>query len=297
MKILITGGSGFIGQSFINKFTHHDYLVIDGRSSKIPVGIEVNKFIQDISDDELDDLVFGVDAVMHLAAEKLHNDASNSTLYESNVTSTFRICNSILRSQKNIKLFFTSSLYAYGFDGQKRIRMEEDQAVENLTLYGTSKYISEHLIKTLLNQRVDFNIIRLFFAYGPLQLSSSGYKSVMRKSIELLEAGRAAQIYGTGSAVLDYIYIDDVLDFIEGTLTKHYQYRLVNLGSGFEYRIVDVIQKLCELSGKSNDYEYVDKDWTEGTYRVSDVRYLERVVGFKSKKSLDYGIKKMIEGS
>lgn len=297
MKILITGGSGFIGQSFINKFKHHDYIVIDGHSSKIQVGFEVNKLIKDIPDDELDAIIFGVDAVMHLAAEKLHNDVSNSTLYESNVTATFRICNSILRSKKNIKLFFTSSLYAYGFDGQKRNRMVEDQVVENFTLYGTSKYVSEHLIKTLFCKRGDFNIIRLFFAYGPMQLSSSGYKSVMRKSIELLEKGRNAQIYGSGSAVLDYIFIDDVLDFIEGTLTNQYKYRLVNLGSGHEYRIESVIKRLCELYGKPNNFEYVDKDWTEGTYRVSDTRYLENVIGFKSRKSLDYGIKKMIEES
>ena len=296
MKILITGGSGFIGQSFINKFKHHEYSLIDSQRSKLPVGIEVNNSIQNISDYDLDELIFGVDAVMHLAAEKLHNNALNSTLYESNVTSTFRICNSIIRSKKDIKLLFTSSLYAYGYDGMQKKRMVEDQEIGNFTLYGTSKFISEHLIETLFSQNKNYNIIRLFFAYGPMQLSSSGYKSVIRKSLELLREGKPAQIYGSGSAILDYIYIDDVLDFIEGTLANRYQYRMVNLGSGFGHRIEDVIKKICELAGKSNNYEYVDKDWTEGTYRVADIKRLENMVGFRSQHPFDYGIKKIIEG-
>lgn len=295
MKILITGGSGFIGQSFIQKYDHHDYILIDKLKSKISVATEISRAIEDLSDDELDELIFKVDVVIHLAAEKLHNNAMNQTLYESNITSTFRICNSILRSKKNIKLLFTSSLYAYGSNGKAKKKLTENQAVGNFTLYGTSKFLSEHLIKTLLNENQNYHIIRLFFAYGPKQLSSAGYKSVMRKSIELLHAGNSAQIYGSGNAKLDYIYIDDVTNFIEGTITNHYQYRLVNLGSGRGYEIGSVIKKICRLFGAATQFEYMDQDWTEGTYRVANTTILENQVGFACRHTLDFGINQIIK--
>lgn len=295
MKILITGGSGFLGQSFIQKFTNYEYTLIDKNKSKIPVTKELNQLIEEISDIELFQLVEDSDVVIHLAAEKLHNNAQNTRLYESNITSTFRICNAILRSNKKIRLFFTSSLYAYGFDGHEHMKMTEDMGVKNFSLYGTSKYVSERLIKTLLGQKRNFNIVRLFFAYGPQQLSVSGYKSVIRKSLEHLQKNQPAQIYGSGSATLDYIYIDDVINFINGSINELYQYELVNLGSGKAYLIKDVIQKICEIYGNNSAFEYVDQDWTEGTYRVANVDILNTQIKYYCQYNLNMGLNKIIE--
>ena len=294
-NILITGGSGFIGRSIISKLDQYRFLSIDKSGNDTNVYMNVNSDISDISDEKLQEYLEWSDVIIHLAAEKLNNNADNQVLFNSNVNATFRLCNLLLKiNYKNKKFIFTSSLYAYGNNGSGGEKFNEDDVVGNFTLYGTSKYISERVVQTLLYDKVDYFMIRLFFAYGPMQLSSAGYKSIIRKSVELLESGEPAEIYGTGSATLDYIYIDDVIDFLYQILNNKINFEIVNLGSGQGVNVNYLVKKICQIYGTPTQYTYKPSDWTEGTYRVADIYNLHKL-GWQHKVSLDDGLKKIIK--
>ncbi|MGM0851238.1 MAG: NAD-dependent epimerase/dehydratase family protein [Bacillota bacterium] len=214
MKILVTGGAGFIGSQLVDLLLAegHTPIILDnfsnGREENVPSGVKIYK------KNLLSDKVEGIfekekpDIVMHLAAQvsvakSLKNPAEDAAV---NVLGTVKLLEYSTRYGVK-KFIFSSSSAVYGYTSEA---IHEESSTSPISFYGTSKLVSETYIK-LFNRLYDlpYTIFRYANVYGPRQ-RSDGEGGVISIFIEQLLRNEAPVIFGDGNQTRDFVYVDDV---------------------------------------------------------------------------------------
>jgi len=176
-NIRITGAAGFIGGHLAARLasSQPDARItgIDNlrsgnwsRTPSIVKQIEVD--IAEVSTEQWIELLEGIDVLFHLAAEKYNSSRSTpDRLLNTNVIATERLFRAAAIAKVS-RTVFTSSLYAYGSLGPKI--MSENDVPQPITLYGASKIMGEHVLRSTDRELgISWNVARLFFIYGPNQ--------------------------------------------------------------------------------------------------------------------------------
>jgi UDP-glucose 4-epimerase len=303
MKYVITGGAGFIGShltEYILKVDHSaDIIVVDslicGEKNRLSDKILlVQKSIQSLLPDEWDSIFFECDYVFHLAAMKYNTPGSNpSSIFESNIVATENIFASAARN--NIKrVVFTSSLYAYGSLGPEI--MTENDPLQPITHYGMSKVAGENIAHIYsFRNNLDFTIARLFFIYGPNQYVHGGYKSVINKSIELINSGLMPEIFGSGKQSMDFVYIEDCVEALFlMSRSAEAKNGTFNVSSQNAITVKEVLVILKKLLKSEVDFKMFPKDWTEGSKRVGSNAKIITELGWSPKIQIESGLMKML---
>ncbi|MFZ0371497.1 MAG: NAD-dependent epimerase/dehydratase family protein [Halobacillus sp.] len=214
MKILVTGGAGFIGSQLVDLLLAegHTPIILDnfsnGRKENVPRGVKIYKKnllsekVERIFEKEKPDIV------MHLAAQvsvakSLENPAEDTAV---NVLGTVKLLE--YSTKYGVKKFiFSSSSAVYGYTNEP---IHEESSTSPISFYGTSKLASETYIK-LFNTLYDlpYTIFRYANVYGPRQ-RSDGEGGVISIFIEKLLRNEAPVIFGDGNQTRDFVYVDDV---------------------------------------------------------------------------------------
>lgn len=230
MKILITGGAGFIG----NHLTHflmqngHDVYVIDKKISNLLP--PTKQKIDDIIDvDENDSFFDNFDMCIHLAAlvsvQKSINKPINS--FGDNVFSTIKILE-ICRKHNIKKLFFSSSAAVYGSKEGETSEMDETIPVSP---YGLDKLTCEKYIQMYCSMwNIDYLILRFFNVFGEGQ--NPEYASVITAFNLAKQKGEPLIIYGDGEQTRDFIKVGDVCSYIIFLMNKGVKNEIFNIGTG-----------------------------------------------------------------
>jgi UDP-glucose 4-epimerase len=231
----------------------------------------------------------GVRYLFHLAAEK-HNQSSDRPLdvLRSNVEGTYTLFD--LAARRGVeKIVFTSSLYAYGrLHGPAFV---EDELPAPQTVYGVSKLCGEHLLRHLhAAHGVAYTVLRYLFVYGPQQFAGSGYKSVIVKTFERLLDGAPAIVYGDGTQVLDYVYVDDVVEATIRALDMQVSGELFNIGSGVPTTVNELVDLMLSVAGCNLPKRYEPPDWTAGSSRVANIDKARRQLGWAPRTPLREGL-------
>jgi UDP-glucose 4-epimerase len=301
-KVLVTGGCGFIGSHLVQRLIDipvRSITVIDslkygdkaniGKKSK---NIKIIKHtIDNKNDNVLINALHGIDYLFHLAAEK-HNQSINNPedVINSNINGTFRLYQAAAANGVK-KIIFTSSLYAYGRMTPPGLK-ETDMPVPK-TVYGISKLVGEHFLAHFLQKHgLKYNVLRIFFTYGPQQFSGMGYKSVIVKNFERILRDEAPIIFGDGKQVLDYSYIDDVISALVKAAESHSFGEILNVGSSIPTSINQLTDTMLKVSGKSLEKIYEPPDETKDTYRVADISKIKKLLNFQPAVSLEDGLRK-----
>lgn len=297
-KVLITGGAGFIGSALANKLCRDfDVIAVDNLStgdwSRINGSVRrVNLDCGRASFQEVCDLLSGVDYVFHLAAVKLHNEQnSNSSIIENNIYATDALIEACV-FHKIKKILFTSSLYAYGH--MFLPKMDEETSLDPRTVYGVSKVAGEGFLKAAAARGgFDYVIARLFFIYGPNQFVNGGYKSVIVSNFERLILGQPAIVNGTGHQILDYLYVDDCVNYL-GALMDSTFCGVINVSSGEGVSILDLVSRMIDCVG-SGTVQFAREDWTSDSIRIGDNKLLIKLFPDIKKTRLELGLKNTLE--
>lgn len=296
MRILMTGGAGFIGRSLIRhvRGLGHEVVVVDagftGRLDEVPDDCRlVERDIATLTDGEWDGLLAGCDVVFHLAARKYNTPGVTAEqLIDTNVRATWQLAQAAARVGVG-RLVFTSSLYAYGGLGP-RVMRETDLPLPR-TLYGSSKLMGEHILRTVgLDSGLSWNCARLFFIYGPGQYADGGYKSVIVTNLERMAAGLAPTIRGDGEQALDYVYVDDAVQALWTLATAEPSAQVLNVASGRPASINDLTAEMIGVVGGEFTPETLAADWTAGTTRVGDPSICRTVIGWSATTDLATGL-------
>ena len=315
MRVLITGGAGFIGSHLAEAYLKRgdDVLVIDDLSTGTIENIrhlkDNPKFqytIDSVHNQPVTaELVDQSDVVVHLAAAvgvKLIVESPVRTI-ETNVRGTEIILALANKKKKRVLIASTSEVYGLSADVPFR---EDGNLVMGATTkgrwsYACSKAIDEFLALAYWREKkLPTTVVRLFNTVGPRQ--TGRYGMVIPTFVKQALSGRPITVYGDGKQTRCFGYVGDVV----GALIKLMDHadaigNVYNIGSNEEISIGDLAKKVRQLTNSNSEIVFVpyDEAYEEGfedmPRRVPDIAKINKLVGFKPEMPLDGILKRVID--
>lgn len=267
-RILVTGANGFVGRHVVQAFAGVAEVVQFNRTIwdlTKPVTSEIRKKIGEI------------DGVIHLAGLTQKSD----DYFIQNVIGTINVL------EIPVTYFlYVSTADVYGYPGNI---ITEETSTNPQTAYAVSKLAAEHMVRILCTQKnIPFCITRLANVYGP---GEDAYQKAIPVFIRLASSGKPIQIFGSGNALRDYIYVTDVARALVDII-QHKRTGIFNIASGNSHSIKEVASLIHQLTLNEKAVEYVksDKKETDMIFNTSKLT----AIGFVPKISLADGLAKEI---
>ena len=303
MKLLVTGGLGFIGSNFILdalKNTNYEILNVDAEfyGSNHYNLIEVENspkysFVKgDITDKKLmDNLISECDCIVNFAAES-HVDRSildPSPFLNSNILGTFTILDIIKNQKKRLVHVSTDEVYGTILEGSAI----EETRFNPSSPYSATKASAELLINSYVKTYdVDAVITRCTNNYGPRQFN----EKLIPKTIGLCNENQKIPVYGTGASIRDWIHVEDHCKAIMLVLEKGNTGESYNISSSNEVNNLTLITKILEILNKSKEnIHFVEDRPGEDTRYSLDSTKIHEKLGWKPKINFDEGLEKTIQ--
>ncbi len=295
MKILITGGCGFIGANLafqLKQLGGYELVIIDNETlgkREYVEGSGAKVHIGDIRDkDLLVKLMDGVDAVVHLAADTRVMDSIEDPQFnfDVNVVGTFNILTAM--REAGVKRIINASTGG-AILGEVEPPVNEDMLPNPLSPYGAAKLCAEGYLSAFTGS-YGFNAVSLRFSnvYGPRSYHKG---SVVAEFFKRILNGEELIVYGDGEQTRDYVYIDDLCDGIVQGLTRDvsgpYQ-----LGTGRGISINQLIDMMREVAGA--DYKVLTRHEPDRAGEIlrsyCDISKAQKTLGYDPKMVLEQGL-------
>lgn len=307
MNILITGGAGFIGSTLADKLLNegNKIIVLDNFNDYYDVklkeqNVRVNEdnpnyklYRGDICNIELTEKIFSennIDKVVHIAARAGVRPSLEDPLeyVRSNIEGTVNILEK-MKAHDVKKIVFASSSSVYG--NCKADKFSEDLKVtEPISPYAATKSACEQILYTYSKlYGINTVCLRFFTVYGPKQRPDLA----IRKFIELIEQDKPIPVYGDGTTMRDYTFIEDIIDGICAAIDyDKTPYEIINLGGGSPVTLNEMISTIEEVLGKTAKKNYLPLQLGDVNKTVSDITKAKNLLGYKPKTSFKEGIRK-----
>ena len=306
MRILVTGGAGFIGSHLCERLIsdEHEVTVLDsastGKFSNLNRILDSPKLqvVQGsiLDTNALNPLIKNVDYVFHLAAAvgvfNIVNNPLESLL--TNIRGTENVLEAAYHS--NTPVFLTSSSEVYGKNVSDSLKESDDRIVGSpVTLrwsYSEAKAIDESLAYAYhIEKHLETRIVRFFNTVGPRQLGA--YGMVVPRFMKAALANEPITIYGDGNQTRCFAHVYDVIDaviavaFADNTIGK-----VINIGNNAEISINNLARKIIDETGSRSKIVFVPYEEAYGNSfedmerRVPNIDLINELVGWKPKRDL-----------
>lgn len=301
MRILITGGAGFLGAALANRLLRegHTVLALDDLTAGDPrrLAPEVLLTRGDVRDvPKLWSLLQGVDCVYHLAArvrvpESIHYPSDYNAV---NVGGTVAVMEA-MRDTRVRRVVFASSGALYGEQEQQPVR--EGQAPNPDSPYGVSKIAAEYYVSTLgALYDIETVSLRIFNAYGPGQDLPPSYPPVIPQLLRQALDGGSLVIFAQGTQTRDFVFLDDVLDALVAAATATDVNRaVINIGSGQEMSINELASLVARVTGKETNLLRSPGHPAGVSRMVADVSLARELLGWNPRTGLEEGLRRTVE--
>ena len=317
MKILVTGGLGFIGSHTVVELLDNGYevVVVDALyNSSIDVADKIKKitgkefslYTEDVCNEEKMDEIFSKerpDAVIHFAAYKAVGESVSKPVmyYKNNLLSTLTLC-TLMEKYDCKKIVFSSSATVYG-DPEVLPITEECKVGGTTNPYGSTKLMNEMILKDMTIADKDFSVVILRY-FNPIGAHKSGLIGEKPNGIpnnlmpyivrvasgELAELSIFGNDYPThdGTGVRDYIH---VVDLAKGHL-KAIEYDVpgidyFNLGTGTGYSVLDMVKSFEKVNGVKVPYKIVDRRPGDIATCYADPTKAHKILGWEAELGLE----------
>jgi UDP-glucose 4-epimerase len=310
-KVMITGGLGFLGSSLAIALVDlgarvvlvdallplygGNYYNIEGIKDRVEV------HIADIRDSEaMDRLVQGQDTIFNLAAQVSHLDSMTDPLLDLDINArgNLVLLEACRRFNPIVKVVYAGTRGQYGRPVETPVR--EGHPMRPTDFYGVDKAAAEQY-HFLYNKVCGLRAasLRINNTYGPRHQMKHAKYGTLNWLIRLAMEGRSIRVYGDGSQLRDYNYVDDVTEaFLLVGARSEADGEAFNLGSGQPIRFLDLVKVIIETVGNGS-YECVP--WPQerlaievGDY-VADYSKIYRLLGWSPKVSLAEGLARTVE--
>ncbi len=301
MRILVTGGAGFLGKALCKALVEagHDVLALDDLSAGDPLYLDPRVLFHrgDVRDrPRLWSLLQGVDVVYHLAARVL---VAESVLYPAdynavNVGGTLALLEA-MRDVQTPRLIFTSSGAVYG--DQQIQPIPETARPKPQSPYAVSKLSAEYYIHTIGTLwGIDTVVLRVFNAYGPHQALLPVNSPVVTRFLRQALGGGSLVIFGDGLQTRDYVYVDDVVAALVAAATSPTVSReTINVGSGVPTTVRALAELVLEVTGSTSNIIYSSAQ-SGGVARLcADIKKAQALLNYTPRVSLAEGLRRILD--
>lgn len=304
MRLLVTGGAGFVGSHLAEKLSSQNHVVViddltnGSRRNLSKVGRKIRLLKYDVSKPEVMRKSGKVDGIFHLACHPRSFSFNRPARdVDVNVRSTVNVLE--LARKCDAKFVFTSNSGIYG--EPQYLPMDEKHPIDCKTPYDVNKYASELQIKAFARQYgLPTVVCRLATVFGPRQRVNEklGWRPLVATFVERMISRKRPVIFGDGEQTRDLIYVLDVVEGLLGAFnSKEATGEVFNLSTGVETSVNSVYRMVSEIIGANLDAE-------QGPPSVGDIRRMcysnekaRRVFNFEIKHPLAVALREYVEWS
>ncbi len=307
MKALVTGAAGFIGSHLSERLLNDGLTVIgvdnfddfyDPQIKRRNIeGCFKNKNFQlveaDIRDSTAMDKTIGngIDIIVHLAARAgVRPSIEKPLLYaDVNINGTMVLLEAAKKHKVN-KFVFASSSSVYG--NNKKVPFSEDDNVDfPISPYAATKKACELICHTYHHlYGISVTSLRFFTVYGPRQRPDLA----IHKFARLVEQGKPIPVYGDGSMMRDFTYIDDIVDGTVSAMNKCAGFHLYNLGESRPISVNDLIAEIEKALGKKAVKKYLPHQPGDVERTFADVTRAVNELGYKPNTTIQTGLAEFV---
>ncbi len=302
MRILVTGGAGFIGSHLCERLLGegHDVLCLDnfftGNKANITPFFGNPKF-ELIRHDITEPILLEVDRIFNLAcpASPVHYQYNPVKTIKTNVMGTINMLGLAKRVRARILQASTSEVY-----GDPVVHPQTEEYWGNVntigirSCYDEGKRVAETLMMDYHRQNnVDIRIIRIFNTYGPRMALNDG--RVVSNFIVQALRGEDITVFGDGLQTRSFCYIDDLVEGMTRMMECEGMTGPVNLGNPAETTILEFARRIIELTGSGSKIIFRDLPSDDPKQRQPDITQAREKMGWKPEVALETGLKKTID--
>ena len=296
-KVLVVGGSGFIGSHLCRKLLAENYLpVVFDRVAPSVQGIEYHRGDMSTIADLWPSLLEDVVAVYHLAWTTKPQSANNDPLFDlqSNVAAGIHLLDGLAHLSHQPRFIFVSTGGAvYGQTGS--VPVPEDHPTNPLNAYGISKLTLEHYLRLYHHLHgLDYLVFRPGNPYGEGQ-DPAGAQGAVAVFLGKILRGEAITIWGDGEVVRDYLHIDDLVSALVAGLAYHptaTSPRVFNVGSGRGVSLNQLVGLLEQASGRHAEVAYTPARKADVPQIVLDISRILEHLGWSPRIPMEQGLRR-----
>jgi UDP-glucuronate 4-epimerase len=309
VKVLVTGGAGFIGSHVVDRrLAQGDrVVVIDDFNDFYDPALkrrncarhtahpEYRLVEADIRDRETVFRVFaeeGFDTVIHLAARAgVRPSLSKPVLYEEvNCVATLHLLDASVAYGKP-RFVFASSSSVYGINS--KLPFSEDDPIDRpISPYAVTKRAGElHVFAAHHIHGLEAVCLRFFTVYGPRQRP----EMAISKFIRAVELGSTIPLFGDGRSRRDYTYIDDIADGVEAALNRPRGFDIINLGGARPVALSELVAQIEKATGKAARIDRRPDQPGDVPVTYAAVEKAERLLNFRARVPLEEGLRRSVE--
>jgi UDP-glucuronate decarboxylase len=302
MRILVTGGAGFIGSHLCERLLKNEdeVLCLDnfftGRRSNITRLLD-NRSFELIRHDVIEPILLEVDQIYNLAcpASPVHYQYNPVKTVKTSVMGMINMLGMAKRVHARILQASTSEVY-----GDPLVHPQPEQYWGNVnpiglrSCYDEGKRIAETLMMDYHRQnRVDTRIARIFNTYGPRMLEDDG--RVVSNFIVQALRGDPLTLYGDGAQTRSFCYVDDLVEGLIRLMNSDDLHEPVNLGNPVEFTIKELADEVIRICDSNSDVKFLPLPQDDPKQRKPDISRAETLLGWNPTIQLNEGLKKTVD--
>ncbi len=302
MRVLVTGGAGFIGSHLCERLLErgHEVLCLDnfftGRKKNV-LHLLGDPMFEIIRHDIVNPIFLEADAVYNLAcpASPVHYQHNAIKTVKTNVVGTLNMLGLAKRVGARILQASTSEVY-----GDPAVHPQREDYWGNVnpigprSCYDEGKRVAETLMMDYHRQnRVDVRIARIFNTYGPRMLPDDG--RVVSNFIVQALRGEPLTVYGDGSQTRSFCYVDDMVEGLIAFMEQEEEIGPLNLGNPEETSMLELARLVIELSGSRSEIVFRPLPQDDPRRRRPDITKARRLISWEPRTPLEEGLARTIE--
>ena len=302
MRILVTGGAGFIGSHLCERLLGegHDVICLDnfftGRRENIFQFLDNPRF-ELVRHDVIEPILLEVDQIYNLAcpASPIHYQYNPVKTVKTNVMGAINMLGLAKRVRARILQASTSEVY-----GDPLVHPQTEAYWGNVnpiglrSCYDEGKRLAETLMMDYHRQnRVDTRIARIFNTYGPRMLEHDG-RVVSNFVVQALR-GEPLTLYGEGNQTRSFCYVDDLIEGLIRLMNTDDLHQPVNLGNPGEFTIKELAEEVRRICGSKSELTYLPLPEDDPRQRKPDITTAQTVLGWIPKVPLAEGLERTVQ--